>query len=162
MVVEALLISTLLRHLWERGAPPAEVLHATVDNSGYDVVIECNSVQRHIQFKTSTKSKSRMDVNERLALKESGCVVWMIVDPETLAFEKFYWLGGKPGEVIPVLSGFPRAKHPRRNKQGERPVRETTRAVPRTAFSDLSKSIGTLAECLFGRMLPPLPPDENA
>jgi len=148
MVVEALFISSLLKHLWEADGPLAEVMYGSVDNSGYDVAIECNSVLRHVQFKVKI-GRGPILINKRLSEKPSGCVILMIVDRKTLAFKKFLWLGGKPGEGLRLPSDCNPACHPRRNVKGVRPKRMNTLKVRRGKFEPL-KDIATVAERLFG------------
>ena len=146
-----LFVGKLLQHLWQANAFPAEVLSATVDNGGYDVVIECNSAQRHIQLKSqiSTSGKKHISVNERLGLKPSGCVVWMIVHPETLSVERFLWLGNKPGDALPSLAKYPRACRTTPNSKGEKPERANTRKLPSSAF-EILKDIAAVVDRLFG------------
>src|SRR5688572_28188066 len=79
-LVEHVFISELLQEAWFRCGASVEVLRSEVDNSGYDVVLECNGVTRHVQLKTSeSASRTRnQKVNVGLASKPSGCVVWIV------------------------------------------------------------------------------------
>jgi len=52
-LLEHLFLSELLRPLWRQGRRDMEVLRAEVDGAGYDLVVECNGVLRHIQLKSS-------------------------------------------------------------------------------------------------------------
>ena len=47
-VLEHLFVGEVLRELWLRGEHQVEVLRPEVDGAGYDVVLECQSVVRHI------------------------------------------------------------------------------------------------------------------
>jgi hypothetical protein len=153
MILEVVFIGSLLRHLWENHAPPAEILYATVDNSGYDVVIDCNSVQRHIQLKSQISALKKKNnpilVNDKLGQKASGCVVLAIVDPKTLAFHHFLWLGGKPGKKLPLLANYQRARRTTPNAKGVKPQRANTSKVRRSDFENL-KDIAAVVEKLFG------------
>jgi hypothetical protein len=124
-LLEHLFVGELLRHLWQAQIFDVEILSPEVDNSGYDVVLECNGVLRYIQLKSSfTGSKTaRQNLNLRLAQKHGGCVVWMYFDAETLALGPFYWFGGEPSGQFPNISELQVAKH--------RP--KATRAVTRTS-----------------------------
>jgi hypothetical protein len=85
-LVEHLFVGEVLRHLWLHGVVSAEFLRPEVDCGGYDLVIACNSIIRHIQLKSShSKAKTaKQHINIRLAEKPSGCVVWVIFDESTL------------------------------------------------------------------------------
>src|SRR5438067_12986104 len=77
-LIEHVFVGDLLRLLWQRGALDVEVLRAEVDRGGYDLVLECNNVLRHVQFKSSHRGgkTSQVTVNLKLAGKPSGCVIW--------------------------------------------------------------------------------------
>jgi len=150
MVLEHLFVGSLLQHLWEKDAPPVELLRSSVDDCGYDIVMECNSVVRHIQLKGSN-SKKPVGVNDRIGLKPGGCVICMIFDPETLRFQKFLWLGGEPSKPLPSLKKYRHAKHVRANAKGEKGNRQNTKSVPRGAFTKLP-DISTVAQRLFGNI----------
>jgi hypothetical protein len=53
-LLEHVFIGELLRCLWRSGRRDIEVLRAEIDASGYDLVLECNGVLRHVQFKSSS------------------------------------------------------------------------------------------------------------
>lgn len=121
-VLEHLVVGELLRCLWRKGHRDIELLRAEVDAGGYDLVVDCNGVQRHIQLKASHKTaKTRnIPVNTRLMAKPSGCIVWVIFDAETMELGPFYWFGQKPGQVVADLGGRV-ARHTRGTKK-ERPA----------------------------------------
>ena len=128
-VLEHLFIGELLRTLWCEGAYDVEVLRAEVDNRGYDLVIECNGVIRHVQLKSSYKL-SRQSINAKIATKPGGCVVWVLFDRDNLSFRSFRWLGGSVGQPLTSL-GEKKGKHTRANKRGvkaERPNIQIGRA----------------------------------
>lgn len=149
-VLEHRFVAELSTRLWLDGFDDFEVLRCEVDSHGYDVVIEANEVIRHIQLKGITQGGKRRDVsiNTRLAAKPSGCVIWMVYDPATLALGPFYWFGGEPGERLPPL-GDRIAKHSRANSFGLKAERPGHRLVPRSQFA-LVDGMEPLAALLFG------------
>ena len=56
-----------------------EVLHAEVDEGGYDIVFQVGDMIRHVQLKTRFKSARgrRVTVNSNLEKHRGGCVVWI-------------------------------------------------------------------------------------
>jgi hypothetical protein len=52
-VLEHVFVGELLQCLWRARRRDVEVLRAETDASGYDLVLECNDVLRHVQFKSS-------------------------------------------------------------------------------------------------------------
>ena len=155
-ILEHLFVGELLRCLWLKGIFDVEVLHSEVDAGGYDLVIECIGVLRHIQLKASHKraSTASVGVNVRLSGKPSGCVVWMKFDPETLLLGPFLWLGGAPGAALPDL-GNRMGRHTRGNSLGHKRDRKSIRIVSATSFRRL-ESIDHLVMALFGAPTPVL------
>lgn len=152
-LLEHLFIGEVLRYLWRQGRASAELLRPEVDDGGYDLVIGCNSVVRHIQLKSSHKrSSTRLQkVHLRLAEKPSGCVVWIFFDRESLELGPFLWFGGPPGEPLPDISAFPVAKHAKANALGVKADRPNLRKVREGAFERVN-SVGALVEKLFGEV----------
>ncbi len=151
-LLEHLFIGEVLRHLWRQGDMTAEFLRPEVDSGGYDLVIACNDIIRHIQLKSSYHGAktARQSVNVRLAEKPSGCVVWVVFDPKTLAIGPFFWFGGKPGEPLPDIWSFPIAKHTRGNAYGVKAERPNIRVLKRAAFEQVA-SVSELVGRLFGK-----------
>src|ERR1700730_13816480 len=90
-IIEHIFVGDALRELWRDGFTDVEVLRSEFDAHGYDLVMSRGPVVRHIQFKTSTRSKpSRVSVSRSLFEKPSGCVVWIRVSAD-LKLEPFYW-----------------------------------------------------------------------
>ena len=150
-LLEHLLVSEILRYLWLERVTVAEVLKPDVDNGGYDVVLSCGAVTRHVQLKSSFRDASTrsQSVNRRLSEKPSGCIVWVQFDPATLGLGPFLWFGAPPGQSLPDLSAFPVAKHTKGNAQGIKLPRPNIRKVPRSAFSTVA-SIAELVQRLLG------------
>jgi hypothetical protein len=152
-LLEHLFIGDILRHLWRHGVTSAEFLRPEVDCGGYDLVISCNKIMRHIQLKSSHRNAktARQNVNLRLSEKPSGCVVWMLFDERTLDLGPFMWFGGPPGRPLPDISKFPTAKHTKGNADGVKAERPNIRVLKRASF-EVVQSVSELVERLFGHI----------
>lgn len=149
-VLEHLFVGELLRCLWCRGVRDIEVLRCEVDRAGYDLVLEANDVLRHVQFKASFNGAktSKVSVHTALAAKQSGCVIWIRFDPETLALGPFLWFGGAPNEPLPPL-GDKITKHTRSNSRQEKSLRPDVRDLNKGRFTALA-NIEDVVKRLFG------------
>jgi len=143
-LLEYLFIGEVLKLLWMRGVTDAEFLRPEVDAGGYDLVIACGKVVRHIQLKASHDDSATreqtvhlrlmekpsgcvvwMRFNQKtllgallLSLKPPSCVVWMRFNQKTLELGPFLWFGNAPGEALPDIRNYPKAKHSRGNSKG--------------------------------------------
>jgi hypothetical protein len=151
MLLEHILVGEILRYLWLHNWDSVEVLKPQVDAAGYDIVFECNSVIRYVQFKASTATGRRANVNIQLKLgeKPGGCVIWYFFDPKTLKLGPFLWFGGAPGERLPPIEQFRVAKHSKGNATGMKAERQGLRLIPKGKFEKL-ESVDKLVERLFG------------
>jgi hypothetical protein len=151
MMIEHLLIGELMKHLWMRGITQFEVLQPQVDDSGYDLVFEANSVVRHIQLKASyhEAKTSQVKVSLKLLQKPSACVIWVKFDPDNLALGPFLWFGAAPGKPIPSIEAFRVAKHTRGNSKGVKKERPAQRMLPKSCFERVI-TIDSLVTKLFG------------
>lgn len=136
---EHIFLGELMRVLWAKSRTRLEVLMPQVDNSGYDLVIECGSLLRHVQLKTThTRSTVRsVNVNSALASKPSGCVICITVDINEMKIISFRWFGGEPGEPLPNITVYPISKHAKANAQGVKLERPGIRKVPFSAFDKI-------------------------
>ena len=152
-LLEHLFIGEVLRALWSKGVTDAELLRPEVDCAGYDVVITCNKIMRHIQLKAShlDSATARQSVNLRLADKPGGCVVWMRFDPTTLELGPFLWFGDSPGKPLPDIRELPVAKHTKGNAHGIKAERPNIRVVSRGQFEAVG-TITALIQKLFGSL----------
>src|SRR5208337_396694 len=153
-LVEHVFISEVLQEAWYRFRKTAEVLRAEVDASGYDVVLECNGILRHVQLKTSEAGADteRQLLNVALARKPGGCIVWIICyeDRHSCRIKLSYrFLGGDAGQPFPSLAGLKIAKHAKANAQGVKKERPAIRVVPTSRFTEISTT-RELAGKLFG------------
>ena len=155
-VVEHIFVGELLRHLWTCGLDGVEILTPEVDASGYDLVLTLGPVVRHVQIKCSVDGGSARDqkVNASLALQPSGCVVWIVVDNESLEFRRFLWFGAVPGKPLPDIGHLRNAKHTRANTEGIKAFRANTKIIPRSKFTTLA-DMAALVRALFGERAAP-------
>ena len=151
MLLEHLLVGEVLRYLWIKDYAHVEFLKPQVDDAGYDIVLVCNSVTRHIQLKTShaTARRSNVDLHLHLATKAGGCVIWTFFDAKTLELGPFLWFGGSPGEPLPEIRSFRIAKHTKADATGKKGMRPNLRMIPKGKFERLT-TVAELVERLFG------------
>lgn len=150
-LIEHIFIAEVLQESWFGREQTVDVLRSEVDASGYDVVLDCGSVVRHVQLKASVLGgkTSRQTINLRLADKPSGCVVWIVYrerDDHRLDLS-YLWFGGSPGERLPGL-GDVVGRNPR-----SKTLRTGTRVLSRSSFTTVPTT-KLLVERLFG---PPPP-----
>ena len=153
-LVEHVFISEVLQEAWYYYGKTVEVLRSEVDASGYDVVLECNGVLRHVQLKTSRhESKTaRQKVNIALASKPSGCVVWILRQEDLercRASLSFLFFGGTSGMPLPSLEGFKVATHTKGNAEGVKKERAAIRVIPKAKFTPIATTRDLVA-FLFG------------
>jgi len=153
-LVEHVFVAELLQEAWFRYKQNVEVLRSEVDNSGYDLLLECNQVLRHVQLKTSSAdSKTAVQkVNGVLAEKPSGCVVWLVREEDEATCRmrlKYRFFGNAPNERLPSLERFRVAKHTKGDAQGIKKLRPAIRVVPKSEFGEVA-GIGELLDKLFG------------
>lgn len=149
-LLEHVFVGELLQCLWRNNRRDVEVLRAETDVSGYDLVLECDRVLRHVQFKSSHRDARTRTVNIHLNLakKPSGCVIWIFFDPDTLKLGPFLWLGASPGLPLPSL-GNRIARHAKGDSTGTKAPRPHLRVVRRNEFKELP-SIDRVVIELFG------------
>ncbi|MCG6858308.1 MAG: hypothetical protein LJE67_09590 [Salaquimonas sp.] len=136
-IIEHLFIGEMLKLLWRRGVTDCEILKSEFDGYGYDLVVSVGKLTRHLQMKSGNKNPTRVSVNLSLAAKQSGCVLFVVVNDD-LEFVRFFWLGDEPGAPLPDIKSKSIAKRTTRNKQGDRPERENHRELKRIDFTELS------------------------
>jgi hypothetical protein len=150
-LLEHVFVGELLQYLWRAQRRDVEVLRAEIDASGYDLVLECNGVLRHVQFKSSHRDASTREVTVHVNLvkKPSGCVIWIVFDADTLKLGPFLWFGAPPGQPLPTLADFPVAHHVKGNRAGKKAPRPNLRVVGRRHFEEMP-NIDSVAVALFG------------
>lgn len=150
-VVEHLFLGELLRVLWLSGARQFGVLRPEVDDCGYDVVLECGGTIRHVQLKAShlTAKTAHVPVNVGLTRAPSGCVVWILFDPDTLTLGPYLWLGQAPSTRLMLDDlGGRLGRQTRADRYGVKHERPNIRSVPRAKFAKL-EAITDVAGALF-------------
>lgn len=153
-LVEHVFIAEVLQRAWYSFGATVEVLRSEVDAYGYDLVLCCNDVIRHVQLKNSKHdAKTKVQkVNVALAKKPGGCVVWIFRDDRSGVGRmdlSYRFFGPKAGETPLSLAGFKVARHTKGNAEGFKANREAIRLVPITKFSEVI-DIGELVKMLFG------------
>jgi hypothetical protein len=153
-LVEHVFISEILQEAWFRFGEIVEVLRAEVDASGYDIVLECNNVLRHVQLKTSKVDgkTANQKVNVALGRKPNGCVVWILrsEDQQSHRMKLTYrFFGNDAGEPLPSLGDCRIGKHTKSNKDGVKAERPSIRVVPKGSFQ-LIDTTTELVTKLFG------------
>ena len=153
-LVEHLFVGSLLKHFWNRDDYNVEVLKPQVDDAGYDLVIEHGGVIRHVQLKATFKGAktAHVNLNAHLAEKPSGCVVAVVLDPETLDAIGYGWFGGPPRRPLPEeWEGLAKARHAKGNAAGVKTERPNIRKLPYSKFLERGLRLDELAERLFGK-----------
>lgn len=148
-VLEHRFVAELTTALWRSGIRDFDILRSEVDFRGHDLVIEARGIIRHIQLKTLSASATTREVAivTRLGERPSGCVVWMVHDPESLALGPFLWFGNAPGRPLPDLGDRP-VRHSRANTRGEKAVRPGLRKLGLAKFERIA-SMDELVVRLF-------------
>ncbi|WP_024972808.1 hypothetical protein [Ralstonia pickettii] len=149
-IVEHLFIGRMLQLLWQRGVTDVEVLRSEFDAGGYDLVMSCGNIVRHIQLKVAVAGGKRASVTANLNLlqKPSGCILWIVVT-QKLDFQSFLWFGSAPRQPLPDIRNMKVATHAKANADGVKLTRPNQRNIPRSAFAPLA-SLDEVLERLFG------------
>lgn len=155
-LIEHIFISELLQEAWIGRQMMIDVLRSEIDASGYDLVLECEGVVRHVQLKSSRwNSKTDWhDINAKLAKKPAGCVVWILVreDEVTRRIDLSYrYFGAGPDEPLPLSEELHKpARHVKANAQGVKTIRPGIRTVTKRFFKPVEGGISELLTLLFG------------
>lgn len=151
MVLEHLFVGEVMRYCWQHQRPRIEILKSQVDNSGYDIVLESNSITRHVQLKSSHvgAATSGVGIHIELVKKPSGCVVWVYFEPDTLELTHFLWFGQAPGQPLASLECFKTRRHTKANAQGFKAERPNIKYLTKAAFQRLD-TIEDVVKALFG------------
>lgn len=153
LLIETAFLSELLQEMWFRRHQLVDVMHSSVDAFGYDVVLQCDDVVRHVQLKAKKKSSrtSKYAISTKLRQRPAGCVVCIVWDREDDANRMqldYLWFGSGPHEPLPELLGAV-SKHSRGNAQGVKGERASMRDLKLKDFCAVSDVAG-LCDRLFG------------
>lgn len=148
-LVEHLFIADILKTAWFNGQVQIEISRAEIDNSGYDLILECKNVIRHVQLKCSDESSktSVQKINIKLAEKPSGCVVWVKRskdETESNFLLSYLFFGQDAGQQLPSLDNYKSAKHTKGNKTGVKKIRPNIKAIPKGKFIKIENTIELL------------------
>ncbi|MEH6653119.1 hypothetical protein [Loktanella salsilacus] len=147
---EYILLGQLCSHAWRVGRF-IEIARSQTDAFGYDVILTCDGLTRHVQLKTMKMGAktSFQKVSRLLEQAPSGCVIWSVLAEDTLLPVNYGWFGGQPGEKLPPL-GDEVARHTKGNKDGHKTERQNHRKVKKAAFCWI-ESTNQVFEKLFGK-----------
>jgi hypothetical protein len=150
-LVEHLFVSELLKISWLHRNCSIDIAKPEVDNAGYDIIAEDNGFVRHIQLKSSkTGAKAASQkIHVNLAVKPSGCVVWIEFDETTMQLGPFLYLGGEAGKSLEINPKWKTGKHTKGNKEGTKAERPNIRVVPIRDFGNKIVGIEELYNRLF-------------
>ena len=128
-MLEHIFLSKLLQEVWRRrntiDIATAAILRTEVDNVGYDLLFECETVSRYIQLKSSryNSKKRTQTVNAKIGNKPGGCIIWLFYSEDgegSVALK--YLFSGKCSTQCPDL-GNKIGRRPTPNSQGDKPER---------------------------------------
>jgi hypothetical protein len=118
-LIEHVFISELLQEAWFRLGKTVDELRPEIDSAGYDLLLECNGVIRHVKLKNSIQGPkiAYQKINTALAEKPSGCIVWLIREEDKIKNRvnlKYLYFGDAPGKPLPSLDKRLRLQNIRR------------------------------------------------
>lgn len=156
-VLEHLFSGAVMKQLWLNGVRSIEVLHSSVDNNGYDIVVEVQNIVRHIQLKGFAVGgrTASWKVHTNLTQKPAGCLVVIGYDPTTLDLVEFHWFGNRPKEPFTIPSDAPIAKHTKANAEGVKAERPNIRVITKSRMTHFTgeQRVRELVATLFGDAL---------
>lgn len=136
--VEYIFLSKLCSYGWSQDRF-VEVARAHTSAHGYDLILSCENVTRHVLLKSSLvdATTNHKSVNLALTKKPSGCVIWLKIDPNSLDPVSFGWLGSRGGKPLSDL-GDRVTKRTTPNSSGDKPERKASRDVTWGRFTKLT------------------------
>jgi len=137
-LTEHVFISEVLQEAWFRFGKVVDVCRSEIDATGYDVMLECNGIIRHVQLKSSDKEAkaANQKVNIALSARPSGCVVWIFREEDPVSYRvalKYRFFGSQAGRPLD-LSKFQIARHTKGNSKGVKGERPNIRIIPKKEF----------------------------
>jgi hypothetical protein len=149
-IVEHTFISELMQEAWLSKKKKLEILRSEVDDSGYDLVISYDKINRYIQLKTSDNSKtSNQKMNIKILGKQNPCIIWILRDSTSNRYKFSYlYYGSKIEEEFPDISLLKVAKHTKGNAEGIKNERVNIREIPKSKFIKI-KNEKELLKVLF-------------
>ncbi|MFN0156940.1 MAG: hypothetical protein ACKVRP_02580 [Bacteroidota bacterium] len=152
-LTEHAFISEVLQEAWFRFGEVVDVCRSEIDATGYDIMLECRGIIRHVQLKSSDKDSkaANQKVNIALSARPSGCIVWLFRKEDPVNYRiilKYRFFGKKPGRPLD-LSKFRVARHTKGNSKGIKGERPNIRIIPKKEFVPIDDTKGILQK-LFG------------
>ena len=146
--VEYAFLGALCADGWRLGRL-VEVARAATDAHGYDVILSEGGITRHVQLKSSILGgkAAHQSVNLKLCDRPGGCVIWIVVDGDTLALQRYGWFGARNGAPLPNPGDRP-VRHAKGDATGAKAIRPGLRRLPRGAF-DWLDGIAPLFDRMF-------------
>jgi hypothetical protein len=96
-----------------------------------------------------TAKNAGFKVHKLLGEQESGCVIVVEVDSDSLELGPYRFFGKDPKSPLPAIDRYPAAKHAKGDSRGFKALRANHRVVPKSEFRTLS-CIGEVVQVLFG------------
>ncbi len=148
-LVEHLFIADILQTALIKNKMQIEISRAEIDISGYDLILECNKIVRHIQLKSSDSASktSRQNVSLKLADKPSGCVIWIkkkVEEKEGKFSLNYLFYGDDNANKLPSLDELKTTKHTKANAKGEKKERASMKNIPKGKFRQVKDTIELL------------------
>lgn len=143
-MIEHIFLSEILKVSWVQFKIKINILRPEVDDSGYDLVLECQGKTQYIQLKSLNEKTKKPTVNSKLFDKKEFAVILIDVDKEKMSFREYYYYADRNISVANLKS----AKHKKANSKGIKNERANIKEIPRSSFVKLN-SIAELLEILF-------------
>ena len=134
-LLEHVFVAELLQEVWLGNRQMVEVLRSEVDNSGYDLLLDRGGVIRYVQLKSSRSGAktSRQTVNNNLADKPGGCVIWLVFQECNQRVKLEYLVFPDDPCGRPDL-GTKVGRHTKANATGYKAARPNTRVILKSRF----------------------------
>ena len=157
-LLEQIFCAELMQAAWTAGYGPIELSRGFVDASGYDLIVECGAVMRHVQLKAT---RGRVTLHVDLERKPSACCILLVPSVVDDRISMRYRLFGSAAGLPLGLEELTKAKKPHWVKTADgmaKPDRPHHVVVPITRFTR-ALAIEELLEPLLSR---PAPSDDPA
>lgn len=106
-----LFVADLLKAAWVGGYPPLEVAHPEVDFQGYDLILTCGRVTRHVQVKGGRRLSRRGRRARCFGIQAVACVIFLrptVFGAVDIRFV-YRFFGAAPGQPL-TLTGLRTAR----------------------------------------------------
>jgi hypothetical protein len=154
-LIEHRFISDIMAYCWYKKNETLEIIHAEIDNNGYDLLLCYKNIDRYIQLKTSEEKSttSQQNINLSIISKKNPCIVWIVrkfdLNKNDFVFKYLFW-GSKIGEPLPNVEKLKTSKRTTANSKGVKKERENFRIITKKDFIEFS-NIEKLFEQLFSK-----------